>query len=217
MIARIFFRARADFRSGWQTLIRFPTDLIAPSAPTLREMGAKNSTKTPFRLHRHGAPQLVGRALGSGATRTNARALKFFLRYYEDHNWIRRVRTQEFRKRLSISAPSRWPSSRTNGARQHAHTERLAWRNIFAPSMAAIALKQKTDPSARGRSSRIRRRPAKPSWSAIPKLTCRPPQRRHSAASVNYGFRHARPRAYPADIYLTGSPDLVPLLRNGRQ
>src|SRR5258707_5843155 len=69
------------------TLIDSKLDLIRSVNAMLLEMGRE-------RLHEdtisgyigHGAPQLVGRALGNNATETEReRALKFFLAHYEEH------------------------------------------------------------------------------------------------------------------------------------
>jgi len=75
-----FFRARADFRSGWHAN-RFQRDLIRSVSATLREMGREELHEdTVSGYIGHGAPHLW-RALAAGATEDECqRALKFFLR-----------------------------------------------------------------------------------------------------------------------------------------
>src|SRR5262249_49976363 len=69
------------------TLIDSKLDLILAVNATLREMGrAELSQETISGYIGRGAPQLVAQALGKGAPEEEcARALEFFLRYYEAH------------------------------------------------------------------------------------------------------------------------------------
>src|SRR5207245_9287550 len=69
------------------TLIDSKFDLIRSVNAMLHEMGREQLHEDTISGYiGHGAPQLVGRALGHGATEAEReRALKFFLAYYEDH------------------------------------------------------------------------------------------------------------------------------------
>src|SRR4029077_4876449 len=69
------------------TLIDSKLDLIRSVNAMLREMGREQLHEDTISGYiGHGAPQLVGQALGGNATETEReRALKFFLAYYENH------------------------------------------------------------------------------------------------------------------------------------
>src|SRR2546430_11019064 len=69
------------------TLIDSRLDLIRSVNAMLVEMGREQLHEDTISGYiGHGAPQLVGRALGDGATEAEReRALKFFLAYYENH------------------------------------------------------------------------------------------------------------------------------------
>src|SRR5260370_468418 len=69
------------------TLIDSHRDLIRSVHAMLQEMGREPLHEDTISSYiGHGAPQLVGRALGNAATEEERdRALNFFLAYYEDH------------------------------------------------------------------------------------------------------------------------------------
>src|SRR5258708_15379170 len=69
------------------TLIDSQRDLIRSVHAMLQEMGREPLHDDTISSYiGHGAPQLVGRALGNAATEEERdRALKFFLAYYENH------------------------------------------------------------------------------------------------------------------------------------
>src|SRR5207245_8406256 len=69
------------------TLIDSKLDLIRSVNAMLQEMGRQQLHEDTISGYiGHGAPQLVGQALGNNATEAEReRALKFFLAYYEDH------------------------------------------------------------------------------------------------------------------------------------
>ncbi len=69
------------------TLIDSKRDLIRSVNAMLKEMGREVLHEDTISGYiGHGAPQLVGRALGNGATGAEReRALKFFLTHYEEH------------------------------------------------------------------------------------------------------------------------------------
>ncbi len=69
------------------TLIDSKRDLILSVNAMLHELGRADLTEETISGYiGHGAPQLVGRALGGSASEEECqKALKFFLAYYEDH------------------------------------------------------------------------------------------------------------------------------------
>src|SRR6266849_10282316 len=69
------------------TLIDSKRDLILSVNAMLREMGREELHEDTIAGYiGQGAPQLIGRALGNGATEAECeRALKFFLAHYEEH------------------------------------------------------------------------------------------------------------------------------------
>src|SRR5437762_13172911 len=69
------------------TLIDSKLDLIRSVNAMLAEMGREQLHEDTISGYiGHGAPQLVGRALGNGATEAECgHALRFFLAYYENH------------------------------------------------------------------------------------------------------------------------------------
>src|SRR6266436_2681014 len=87
MIAPNFSSVRALIFDLDGTLIDSRRDLIRSVSATLREMGREELHEDTISGYiGHGAPQLVGRALGNNSTGAEReRALKFFLAYYEDH------------------------------------------------------------------------------------------------------------------------------------
>src|SRR5260370_7527950 len=87
MIAPHFSSVRALIFDLDGTLIDSQRDLIRSVHAMLEEMGREQLHEdTISGFIGHGAPQLVGRALGSGATEDECqRALKFFLAFYEEH------------------------------------------------------------------------------------------------------------------------------------
>src|SRR5260370_9916722 len=87
MIAPHFSSVRALIFDLDGTLIDSQRDLIRSIHAMLQEMGREQLHEDTISSYiGHGAPQLVGRALGSSATADECqRALKFFLAHYEEH------------------------------------------------------------------------------------------------------------------------------------
>ena len=87
MAASPFSSVRALIFDLDGTLIDSQRDLIRSVNAMLVEMGREELHEDTISGYiGHGAPQLVGRALGDGAKPEECgRALKFFLEYYEDH------------------------------------------------------------------------------------------------------------------------------------
>src|SRR6266849_9712519 len=85
MIAPNFSSVRALIFDLDGTLIDSQRDLIRSVSATLREMGREELHEDTISGYiGHGAPQLVGRALGNSATEEEReKALKFFLAHYE--------------------------------------------------------------------------------------------------------------------------------------
>src|SRR6266568_9450612 len=87
MIAPNFSSVRALIFDLDGTLIDSKLHLIRSVNSMLQELGREQLHEDTISGYiGHGAPQLVGRALGNNATgEERERALKFFLAYYEDH------------------------------------------------------------------------------------------------------------------------------------
>src|SRR6202047_5555532 len=107
MIAPNFSSVRALIFDLDGTLTNPQRDLIRSVHAMMEEMGREQLHEdTISSFIGHGAPQLVGRALGSGATEDECqRALKFFLAYYEDHKMDSTCAYPGVRERSELSAP----------------------------------------------------------------------------------------------------------------
>jgi phosphoglycolate phosphatase len=169
----------------------------------------------------HGAPQLVGRALGNAATEEEReRALKFFLAYYEDH------------KMDSTCAYPGVPEAleRLNGFSMAVLTnkpvrisvrilEGLGLAKYFRAVYGGNSFETKK-PDPLGAQTILREFGAAPAEailigdSEVDVQTAR--NAGTLAAAVNYGFGAHDRAAHPADIYLGRLTDLVPLLMNRR-
>src|ERR1700719_3692506 len=87
MIAPNFSAVRALIFDLDGTLIDSQRDLILSVNAMLQEMGREQLHEDTISGYiGHGAPQLIGQALGENASEEERqRALQFFLGYYEDH------------------------------------------------------------------------------------------------------------------------------------
>jgi len=121
------------------TLIDSKLDLIRSVNAMLQEMGREQLHEDTISGYiGHGAPQLVGQALGNNATEAEReRALKLFLAYYEDHKMDSTCAYSGVSEALAHLASFPMRSSPTNQyASACAFLNRLGSRNIFAPSTA---------------------------------------------------------------------------------
>jgi phosphoglycolate phosphatase len=202
------------------TLIDSQRDLSRSVNAMLREMGREELHENIISGYiGHGAPQLVGRALGSGATeQERLRALKFFLAYYEEHKLdstcaypgVPEALEQLAALPMAIltNKPVRISIRILEGLGLAKYFRVVYGGNSFAS--------RKPDPV--GAHTILRELGATPSEalmigdSEVDVQTAR--NAGTLAAAVNYGFGAHNRAAYPADVYLGRLTDLVPLLGN---
>jgi len=205
------------------TLIDSQRDLIRSVSATLREMGREELHEDTISGYiGHGAPQLVGRALGSGATEDECqRALKFFLAYYEDHKLDSTCAYPGVPEALEHLAAFPMAILTNKPVRVSMRIlKELGLAKYFRAVYGGNSFETKK-PDPFGARTILREFGAAPAEailigdSEVDVQTAR--NAGTLAASVNYGFGTHDRAAYPADIYLNWLTDLVPLLRNGRQ
>ncbi len=223
MIAPNFSSVRALIFDLDGTLIDSQRDLIRSVSATLREMGREELHEDTISGYiGHGAPQLVGRALGSGATEDECqRALKFFLAYYEDHKLDSTCAYPGVPEALEHLAAFPMAILTNKPVRVSMRIlKELGLAKYFRAVYGGNSFETKK-PDPFGARTILREFGAAPAEailigdSEVDVQTAR--NAGTLAASVNYGFGTHDRAAYPADIYLNWLTDLVPLLRNGRQ
>ncbi len=223
MIAPNFSSVRALIFDLDGTLIDSQRELIRSVSATLREMGREELHEdTISGYNGHGAPQLVGRALGSGATEDECqRALKFFLAYYEDHKLDSTCAYPGVPEALEHLAAFPMAILTNKPVRVSMRIlKELGLAKYFRAVYGGNSFETKK-PDPFGARTILREFGAAPAEailigdSEVDVQTAR--NAGTLAASVNYGFGTHDRAAYPADIYLNWLTDLVPLLRNGRQ
>jgi len=223
MIAPNFSSVRALIFDLDGTLIDSQRDLIRSVSATLCEMGREELHEdTVSGYIGHGAPQLVGRALGSGATEDECqRALKFFLAYYEDHKLDSTCAYPGVPEALEHLAAFPMAILTNKPVRVSMRIlKELGLAKYFRAVYGGNSFETKK-PDPFGARTILREFGAAPAEailigdSEVDVQTAR--NAGTLAASVNYGFGTHDRAAYPADIYLNWLTDLVPLLRNGRQ
>lgn len=204
------------------TLIDSKRDLIHSVNAMLTELGREElQEETISGYIGHGAPQLVRRALGNGASDAECeRALKFFLGYYDEHKMDSTraypgvaealARLEELPMAILTNKPVR-VSGRILKELGLAKYFRLVYGgNSFAT--------KKPDPL--GAQTILREFGVAPEEtmlvgdSEVDVQTAR--NAGMYAAAVNYGFGAHDREAYPADVYLERLTDLVPLVGNRR-
>jgi phosphoglycolate phosphatase len=200
------------------TLIDSKRDLIRSVNAMLAEMGRETLHEDTISGYiGHGAPQLIGRALGNGATEEQReRALKFFLAHYEEHKLDSMCaypgvpQALEELSRFSMGVLTNKPVRvsvrileglgltkyfRTVYGGNSFETKKpdpLGVRRILeefgvAPKQAMLIGDSEVDVQTARNAGTL-------------------------AASVNYGFGAHDRAAYPPDIYLNCLTELVPLL-----
>jgi len=223
MIAPNFSSVRALIFDLDGTLIDSQRDLIRSVSATLCEMGREELHEDTISGYiGHGAPQLVGRALGSGATEDECqRALKFFLAYYEDHKLDSTCAYPGVPEALEHLAAFPMAILTNKPVRVSMRIlKELGLAKYFRAVYGGNSFETKK-PDPFGARTILREFGAAPAEailigdSEVDVQTAR--NAGTLAASVNYGFGTHDRAAYPADIYLNWLTDLVPLLRNGRQ
>src|SRR6266403_1403337 len=200
------------------TLIDSRRDLIRSVSATLREMGREELHEDTISGYiGHGAPQLVGRALGSGATKDECqRALKFFLTYYEDHKMDSTCAYPGVPEALEQLAAFPMAILTNKPVRISVRIlEELGLAKYFRAVYGGNSFETKT-PDPFGAQKILREFVAAPAEailigdSEVDVQTAR--NAGTLAAAVNYGFGTHDRAAHPADIYLERLTDLVPLL-----
>jgi phosphoglycolate phosphatase len=202
------------------TLIDSQRDLILSVNAMLRELGREELHEDTISGYiGHGAPQLVGQALGNGASEEERdRALKYFLSYYEDHKMDSTCAYPGVPEALDQLADYPMAILTNKPVRISVRIlEALGLAKYFRAVYGGNSFATKK-PDPLGANTILRELAAAPGEailigdSEVDMQTAR--NAGTLAAAVNYGFgRHDR-AAHPADLYLDRLTDLDPLLRN---
>jgi len=204
------------------TLIDSKRDLIFSVNAMLEEMGREQLHEDTISGYiGHGAPQLVGQALGNGATEAErARALKYFLAYYEDHKMDSTCAYPGVPEALAHLAAFPMAILTNKPVRISVRIlEGLSLAKYFRAVYGGNSFETKK-PDPLGALTILRDLGATPAEamligdSEVDVQTAR--NAGTLAAAVNYGFGTHDRAAHPADIYLNSLSDLVPLLGNRR-
>src|SRR5229473_1281879 len=204
------------------TLIDSKLDLIRSVDAMLQEMGREELHEDTISGYiGHGAPQLVGQALGENATEADRqRALQFFLAYYEDHKMDSTCAYPGVPEALEHLAAFPMAILTNKPVRISARIlEGLGLSKYFRAVYGGNSFETKK-PDPLGALTILRDLGATPAEtmligdSEVDVQTAR--NAGTFAAAVNYGFGTHDRAAHPADIYLDRFTDLVPLLGNRR-
>ena len=204
------------------TLIDSKRDLILSVNAMLCEMGREELHEDTISGYiGHGAPQLVGQALGNGASEEEReRALKYFLSYYEDHKMDSTCPYPGVPEALAQLAA--YPMAILTNKPVRISTrilEALGLAKYFRAVYGGNSFPTKK-PDPLGAHTILRELAATPGEailigdSEVDVQTAR--NAGTLAAAVNYGFGTHDRATHPADIYLDRLTDLVPLLGNHR-
>jgi phosphoglycolate phosphatase len=204
------------------TLIDSKRDLIFSVNAMLQEMGREQLHEDTISGYiGHGAPQLVGRALGNHSTEAEReRALNYFLAYYEDHKMDSTcaypgvpealAHLAAFPMAILTNKPARISVRILEGLGLAKYFRTVYGGNSFETKkpdpLGALTIVHDFD-VARAEAMLI-------GDSEVDVQTAR--NAGTFAAAVNYGFGVHDRAAHPADIYLDRLSDLVPLLGNRR-
>src|SRR6266849_2067314 len=218
MIASNFSSVRALIFDLDGTLIDSQRDLIRSVHAMLQEMGREPLHEDTISSYiGHGAPQLVGRALGNTATEEERdRALKFFLAYYEDHKMDSTCAYPGVPEALKQLAGFPMAILTNKPVRISVRIlEELGLTKYFRAVYGGNSFETKK-PDPLGARTILREFGAAPAAailigdSEVDVQTAR--NAGTLAAAVNYGFGAHDRTAHPADIYLDRLTDLVPLI-----
>ena len=202
------------------TLIDSQRDLILSVNAMLSEMGREQLHEDTISGYiGHGAPQLVGRALGNGATEEEREcALKFFLGYYEDHKMDTTCAYPGVPEALEQLASFPMAVLTNKPVRVSRRIlDALGLAKYFRAVYGGNSFETKK-PDPLGAQTILRELGAAPREavligdSEVDVQTAR--NAGTLAAAVNYGFGTHDRAAYPADIYLESLTDLPALLRS---
>lgn len=205
------------------TLIDSKQDLIRSVNAMLVEMGREPLHEDTVSSYiGHGAPRLVARALGRGASEDECeRSLKFFLAHYDEHKLdsthaypsvteaLEELR--EFPMAVLTNKPVRASLKILEGLGLAKYFRAVYGGNSFET--------KKPDPlGAKKILWELRAAPAEALMVGDSEVDVQTARNAGTlAAAVNYGFGTHDREAYPADIYLDQLIGLVPLLRNDRR
>jgi phosphoglycolate phosphatase len=204
------------------TLIDSQRDLIRSVNAMLREMGREELHEDTISAYiGHGAPQLVGRALGDGSTEEERQhALKFFLGYYEDHKMDSTCAYPGVPEALEQLATYPMAILTNKPVRiSRRILEALGLAKYFSAVYGGNSFETKK-PDPLGAQTILREFCAAPAEailigdSEVDIQTAR--NAGTLAAAVNYGFGTHNRATHPADIYLDRLTDLVPFLSGHR-
>jgi phosphoglycolate phosphatase len=200
------------------TLIDSQRDLIRSVNAMLHELGREQLHEDTISGYiGHGAPQLVGRALGNAATeQERERALKFFLAYYEDHKMDSTCPYPGVPEALQQLAAFPMAILTNKPVRISVRIlDELGLAKYFRAVYGGNSFETKK-PDPLGAQKILREFGAAPAEailigdSEVDVQTAR--NAGTLAAAVNYGFGTHDRAAHPADIYLDRLTDLVPML-----
>lgn len=201
------------------TLIDSKRDLILSVNAMLRAMGHETLHEDTISGYiGHGAPQLVARVLGKGATDEEREgALKFFLAHYEEHKLDSTVAYPGVMEALKELRGFSMAVLTNKPVRVSIRIlEALGLARFFRPVYGGNSFETKK-PHPLGARKILEEFGATPEEalligdSEVDVQTAR--NAGTLAASVNYGFGAHDRAAYPADIYMNRLTELVPLLR----
>ncbi len=202
------------------TLIDSQRDLIRSVNAMLEEMGREQLHEDTISAYiGHGAPQLIGQALGQNASEEERRrALQFFLGYYEDHKMDSTCAYPGVPEALEELASYPMAILTNKPVRiSRRILEALGLAKYFRAVYGGNSFETKK-PDPLGAQTILREFAAAPPEailigdSEVDVQTAR--NAGTLAAAVNYGFGAHDRAAHPADIYLDRLADLVPLLGN---
>jgi phosphoglycolate phosphatase len=202
------------------TLIDSKQDLIRSVNAMLVEMGREALHEDTISGYiGHGAPKLVGRALGNGTTEDEReRALKFFLAHYEEHKLdttcaypgvaeaLKELR--ELPMAVLTNKPVRVSNRILEGLGLAKYFRAVYGGNSFET--------KKPDPlGAKKILDELDAAPAEAMMIGDSEVDVQTARNAGTlAAAVNYGFGTHDRAVYPADIYLESLAELPALLRN---
>jgi len=200
------------------TLIDSKRDLIHSVNAMLREMGrAELAEATIAGYIGHGAPQLVGSALGNNAaTEEVQHGLEFFLGYYEEHKMDTTCAYPGVAETLEKLGTIPMAVLTNKPVRISIRIlDSLGLSKFFRAVYGGNSFETKK-PDPLGANTILREFRVSPQQallvgdSEVDIQTAR--NAGTLAAAVNYGFGMHDRAAYPADVYLDNFTDLVPLL-----
>src|SRR2546428_12551888 len=200
------------------TLIDSKRDLIQSVNAMLQGMGRETLHEATISGYiGHGAPQLIGQALGNGATEAEReRALKFFLAHYEEHKLDSTCAYPGVTEALDELRGFSMAVLTNKPVRVSVRIlEGLGLGKNFRAGNGGTGFGKKPDPlGARGILEEFGAAPEEAMLIGDSEGDVQTARNAGTlAVTVNYGFGTHDRAAYPADIYLDRLTELVPLLR----